>query len=84
MNAELKGEETMFELLVLLAFLWLLIKTIGLAVRLTWGFAKIIATILMIFALPLLILCVFFWSGIVLAVPVILLCVAFGILKACT
>ena len=30
----------MFELLTLVIFMWLLVKTIGLAFRLTWGVAK--------------------------------------------
>ena len=74
----------MFELLVIIAFLWLMIKGIGLAFKLTWSLAKVVASILMVLALPLLIICFIFWSGIVLMVPIVLLCVAFGILKACT
>ena len=74
----------MFELLVIIAFLWLMVKAIGLAFKLTWSLAKIVASVLMFFALPLLIIGFLFWSGIVLLVPVALLCVAFGILKACT
>ena len=73
----------MFELLVGIAFVWLMIKSIGLAVRLAWGLAKIVASILMVLALPLLIVCFVFFGGIMLLLPVILLCVAFGILKAC-
>ena len=74
----------MFELLVMIAFLWLMIKVIGLAIKVTWGLAKIVAGILMVFALPLLVVSVLFWSGVALMLPIILLCVAFGILKACT
>ena len=74
----------MFELLVMIAFLWLMIKVIGLAIKVTWGLAKIVAGILMVFALPLLVVCFLFWSGVALMLPIILLCVAFGILKACT
>lgn len=74
----------MFELLVIFAFLWLMFKGIGLAFKLTWSFAKVVASILMVLALPLLIMCFIFWSGIVLLVPILLLCGAFGIMKACT
>ena len=74
----------MFELLVIIAFLWLMFKGIGLAFKLTWSLAKVVASILMVLALPLLIMCFIFWSGIVLMVPVLLLCGSFGILKACT
>ena len=74
----------MFVLLVIIAFLWLMVKAIGLAFKMTWSLAKIIASILMVFALPLLIVCFVFWSGIALMLPIVLLCVAFGILKAST
>ena len=43
----------MFELLTIVVFAWLLIKAIGLAFKLTWGMAKIVASILMVLALPL-------------------------------
>ncbi len=74
----------MFIFLVAIAFLWLMFKALGLAFKLTWSLAKIVASILMVFALPLLIVCLVFWGGITLLAPVGLLCIAFGILKACT
>ena len=74
----------MFELLVAIAFLWIMIKAVGLAFKLTWSLAKIVASILMVFALPLLIVCFIFFGGIMLVIPVVLVCVAFGLLKACT
>lgn len=74
----------MFELLVIAAFLWLMFKAIGLAFKLTWGIAKIVASILMVFALPLLIVCFVFWSGVALLVPLALIGIAFGMMKACT
>ena len=73
----------MFELLTLVIFMWLLVKTIGLAFRLTWGVAKIIASILMVIALPVLIICLLFVGGIALLVPVVMIAIAAGILKAC-
>ena len=72
----------MFELLTLVIFIWLLVKTIGLAFRLTWGVAKIIASILMVLALPVLIICLLFVGGIALLVPVVMIAIAAGILKA--
>ena len=51
--------------------------------KLTWGAAKIVASILMVVALPVLIVCLVFASGIVLLVPIILIAIAAGILKAC-
>ena len=74
----------MFELLVAIAFFWIMIKAVGLAFKLTWSLAKIVASVLMVFALPLLIICFIFFGGIMLVIPVVLVCVAFGLLKACT
>jgi len=74
----------MFELLTVIVFIWLLIKTIGLAFKLTWGIAKIIASVLMLFAVPLLVVCVLFVGGVVLIVPVVMIGIAAGIVKACT
>lgn len=73
----------MFELLTIAIFLWLLVKTIGFAFRLTWGVAKIAASILIGLALPVLILCLIFAGGIMLLVPLVMIAIAAGILKAC-
>lgn len=73
----------MFELLTLVIFAWLMIKAIGLAFRLTWGMAKIIASILMVFALPVLIVCFLFVGGIALMAPIVMMGIAFGLLKTC-
>ena len=73
----------MFELLTLVIFIWLLVKTIGLAFRLTWGVAKIIATIMMVIALPALIFCLVFVGGLALMIPIAVIGMAFGLLKAC-
>lgn len=73
----------MFELLSLFVFIWLLSKTIGLALKLTWGVAKISASILMVLALPLLIICLVFAGGIALILPIAVIGLAAGILKAC-
>lgn len=73
----------MFELLTIIVFAWLLIKTIGLMLKLTWGVAKIVSGILMVLALPLLIIGLLFVGGIVLIVPIVMVCIAAGIAKAC-
>lgn len=73
----------MFEIVTLVIFIWLMVKAIGLAFKLTWGIAKIIASILMVLALPALIVCMIFVGGIALLVPLILIGIAAGILKAC-
>ena len=61
----------MFELLVGILFFWLMIKCLGLFVRLAWGFSKIIVSVLMVLALPLLVACLIFSSGIALLIPIV-------------
>ena len=73
----------MFEILTVAFFVWLLVKSIGFMLKMTWGVAKIVASILMVVALPVLIVCLVFASGIALLVPIILIAIAAGILKAC-
>ena len=73
----------MFELLTIAIFVWLLVKSIGFAFRLTWGVAKIIASILIGMAFPVLILSLIFAGGILLLIPLVMIAVAAGILKAC-
>ena len=73
----------MFELLIVVFFIWLLVKSIGLAFKLTWGVAKIAASILIGLAFPVLIACFVFIGGIALLVPVVMIAIAAGILKAC-
>ena len=73
----------MFELFIIALFIWLLVKAIGLAFKLTWGVAKIAASILIGLAFPVLIICLVFVGGIALMVPVVMIAIAAGILKAC-
>ena len=73
----------MFELLTLIIFAWLLIKVIGLLLKMTWGAAKIVASILVGLAFPVLIVCLLFVGGVAILVPVAMIAVAAGILKAC-
>ena len=73
----------MFELLTIAIFIWLLVKAIGLAFKLTWGVAKVTASILISLALPVLIVCFLFVGGIALLVPLAMVAIAGGIIKAC-
>ena len=73
----------MFELLTVAIFIWLMVKGIGLALRLTWGAARVVASILMALALPMLIVCVAFVGGLALLAPIVVIAIAVGILKAC-
>lgn len=73
----------MLELLTIVIFIWLLVKAVGLACKLTWGVAKVAASILIGLALPVLIICLVFVGGVVLLVPLVMVAIAAGILKAC-
>lgn len=73
----------MFELLTVAIFVWLMVKTIGLMFKLTWGTAKIIASILIGLAFPALLVCLVFVGGVALLIPVVIIAIAAGILKAC-
>ena len=73
----------MFEVLVLVLFVWLMCKAVGLAFRLTWGLAKFAAAVLMVLALPALLMCVVFVGGAALLVPRAMAAGAVGLLKAC-
>ena len=73
----------MFEILTRIVFVWILIKSIGLMLRLTWGAAKIIATVLLVLAFPALLVCMLFVGGIALLIHIALVCLAGGILRAC-
>ena len=73
----------MFELLISVVFFWLLFKTIGLTLRLTWGIAKIFAWVLVVFALPALIFGLLFAGGVLLFLPLILVGLAAGLVKIC-
>jgi len=73
----------MLDILLVMLFVWLFIKALGLAFRVAWGTTKIIASVLFAIAVPLLGVCLLFAGGIVLLVPVALLGISFGLLKAC-
>ena len=79
----MKGENNLFELLVVLLFCWLSFKAVGLAISLTWGAAKILASLLFVIAVPALIICLLFAGGIVLLLPLLLIGGAVGLLKVC-
>ena len=73
----------MFELFTILVFVWLMIQAIQLALKLTWGMAKIAAVILMVLAMPFLIICLLFVGGMILLVPIGMIGIAVGIMKSC-
>ena len=71
----------MIEILISIFAIWLLVKAIGLAFKITWGATKIIATILMVLAIPIFIVCLIFVGGFFLLIPVALIAGAIGLLK---
>ena len=73
----------MFELMIVVAFVWLSLKTVGLAFRLTWGIAKIVAALLLVLAFPALIVGLLFAGGLVLLLPILMVGAAFGIARNC-
>ena len=73
----------MFELLVLVVLCWIFFGSIRLMLKVAWGMAKILAVILFVMALPSLIGCLLYASGVILLLPVALIAIAWGILKAC-
>jgi hypothetical protein len=73
----------MFDILILILFGWLLVGTVRLTFRVTWGLAKIAAVALCVLALPILLGCLLLAGGALLLVPLALAGAAFGILKAC-
>ena len=72
----------MFEILVLIAFIWLTIKFFGLAFRITWGVAKIVASLLFVLALLVLMICMIFASGLALLLPIALVAGTIGMLRS--
>ncbi len=73
----------MFEIIVSLLAVWLLIKAICLAAKLTWGTAKVVSYILIALAVPLFIICLVFVGGFFLLIPTALIAGAIGLTKLC-
>ena len=73
----------MLEILTLVLFCWLFFKAVKLAYKVAWGGAKLLASVLLIIACPLLAGCLLFAGGIALLIPIGIIAAAFGLLKAC-
>ena len=71
----------MLEFLMVILFCWLFFKALGLAFRAAWGTAKILASLLLAVAVPLLVICLVFAGGLMVLLPVTLIGAAFGLLK---
>lgn len=73
----------MLDLIIVILFCWLFFQALGLAFKLAWGTAKIVASVLFAIAVPMLALCLLFAGGLMLLVPLALMSIAFGVLRAC-
>lgn len=71
----------MTEIIISILAIVLLIKAISLTFRITWGLAKIVATILLVLAVPIFIVCLILLGGFFLLIPVGLIAAAIGIIK---
>ena len=71
----------MTEIIITIIAVALLIKAVTLIFRLSWGIAKIIATILLILAIPVFGICLIFAGGLLLLIPVAIIAAAIGIVK---
>lgn len=74
----------MLGVLSLFFCVWLMVKIVRLALKLTWGAVKLTAGILVGLALPLAVVCFAFIGGAAVLLPLVLLGLAAGILGSCT
>lgn len=73
----------MTEIIISALAVLLMGKAIQLAFKITWGVAKVIATVLLVVAIPIFIVCLIFAGGFLLLLPLALIAGAIGILKLC-
>jgi len=71
----------MFEILIFALSIWLTVKIVTVGLKLAWGLTKVIASLLLVIALPTLFGCLLFAGGVVLLLPIALLSAALGLLK---
>lgn len=72
----------MLDHIITVLFIWLSFKFIGLALKITWGVAKLFASLLFIVALPSLVVCLLFAGGLLLIIPVLMLVGAIALLSS--
>ena len=74
----------LFEIVFTVVAIFLFALAFKLALKLTWGAAKIAAICLLVLAVPVFILLLIFAGGLLLLLPVALIAGAIGLIKACT
>lgn len=72
----------MLELILIGVFALLFGKALGLALKLTWGIAKLAVGLVMGLAVPVLVISVLFAGGLALLVPLAMVGLVFFLLKA--
>ena len=78
-----KGVNTYDFVAALFLFGWFFFKSVGLAFRVAWCAAKVVAAVLFMVALPLMVVGLLIGSIIKLALPLLLIAAAFYLLKSC-
>lgn len=73
----------MFTFFALVGFLWLFFQGVSLAFHLTWGVTKVVGSLLMLLALPIMGVCLLVFGGVVVLIPLAMMGIAVAILKAC-
>lgn len=74
----------MLDILFTVIFIALFVWTAKLLFKISWGVVKILATILLVLALPVLILCMVFAGGVALLIPIGIVAGVVGIIKLFT
>ena len=71
----------MLSVLLIAAFCWLYLKALGLVFRVTWGMVKLVGSLLILMAAPVLILMLLFAGGLLLLIPLAMVALGILILK---
>lgn len=71
----------MLDILFTVIFIAMFFWTLKLMFKITWGVAKILATVLLVLAIPALVLCLIFAGGFVLLIPIGIVAGVVGIIK---
>ncbi|MBQ8575213.1 MAG: hypothetical protein IJ447_04095 [Clostridia bacterium] len=74
----------MIEILLTVIFIALFVWTAKLLFKISWGIAKILATVLLVLAVPVLALCLIFAGGVTLLIPILIVAGVVGIIKLFT
>ncbi len=74
----------MIEILLTVIFIALFVWTAKLLFKISWGIAKILATVLLVLALPVLVICFLLAGGVALLIPIAIVGGVVGIIKLFT